>query len=124
MSFKKAAAALVISGAAVLGLASPAFAHDCFNPNKPATAGAHYRITGFGPQGPILEPIEGVNGKGKGGTAIVNLTVFGGPDIDVAIKTLGNGTEVAGGPGSAKADHACDGHGIDLVSVCFAGPPA
>ena len=104
----------LIAGAAVTvatigGLAVPAFAHDCFNPNKPAGAGVNYTIVGFGPNGPIFEQ----TGPGQGIGGFANL---GGVDIH----TIGNSSshDVVGGPGSQKADHACDGKGIDYVEAC------
>src|SRR5687767_2797328 len=87
--------------------AGPVAAHECFNPNKPAGAGVNYTITGFGENGPIF--VQTGPGKGIGGFA----TLFG-----VDIHTLGNSPsqELVGGPGSLKAEHACDGKGIDFLS--------
>lgn len=101
--------------------AAPAFAHDCFNPNKPDGAGVNYTITGFGPDGPIL--VQTGPGKGIGGFATLSPDLTGGfqaPDVH----TLGNssnGHEVVGGPGSQKPEHACDGKGIDYLDDCFGG---
>jgi len=104
----------LIAGAAVTvatvgGLSVPAFAHDCFNPNKPAGAGVNYTITGFDQNGPIFQQTG--PGKGIGGFA-----TLGGVDIH----TVGNSPShgLVGGPGSLKADHACDGQGIDFVEAC------
>ena len=103
---------LVSTGIAVaaIGLtAGPAFAHDCFNPTKPAGAGVNYTIVGFGPDGPIFEQTG--PGNGIGGFATLDGTDF---------HTLGNSSakELVGGPGSQTADHACDGKGIDYDSAC------
>ena len=57
MFFKTTAAAAATTVIAVLTLATPAFAHDCFNPQKDAhapTAGVNYTITGFDPVTGIL----------------------------------------------------------------------
>jgi hypothetical protein len=120
MSFRKTAIATAICGATVLGFASPAFAHECFNPKKPAGAGANYTVTGFGPDGPVFEQTG--NGKGMGGFATINLSLFGGPDVDVDVHTIGHSkNEVVGGPGSQTDEKACDGKGIDYLEACFAG---
>jgi hypothetical protein len=108
----------LIAGASVIGLSAPAFAHDCFNPNKPAGAGVNYTIVGFGPNGPILEQTG--PGKGIGGFATLDPSLTGGqqaPDVH----TIGNSSskEVVGGPGSQTPDHACDGKGIDYLDACF-----
>ena len=89
--------------------AGPVAAHECFNPNKPAGAGVNYTITEFGPNGPVF--VQTGPGKGIGGFA----TVFG-----VDVHTLGNSPskELVGGPGSLKAEHACDGKGIDFLGSC------
>jgi hypothetical protein len=114
---------LFIGGAltlvSVAGVATPAFAHDCFNPNKPAGAGVHYTITGFNADGPILQSTA--QGKGAGGFVSLDPSLTGGvqaPDVH----TIGNSTshEEVGGPGSQKPDHACDSKGIDYIDACFA----
>jgi hypothetical protein len=113
-----------ISAAAVavaVGLlsAAPAFAHHCFNPNKPAGAGVNYTVVGFNTDGsPIFEQTG--PGKGIGGFATISPELTGGfalPDVH----TLGNSSskEVVGGPGSQKPEHACDGNGIDYLDACF-----
>jgi len=43
------------AGAMLLLTAAPAFAHDCFNPNKPERAGVNYTITAFTPTGPVFD---------------------------------------------------------------------
>ena len=98
---------------ATLGAFSvPAFAHDCFNPNKPAGAGVNYTIVGFDQNGPIFEHTG--PGQGIGGFA-----TFNGVDIH----TIGNSPslDVVGGPGSQTPQHACDGKGIDYAEACFGG---
>lgn len=109
MQMRKRAAfvAVVLGGVAATG--GTAFAHDCFNPNKPDGAGVNYEVVGFGPDGPILEQIG--PGKGIGGFALL----FGDE-----VHTMGHSPsiDVAGGPGSQTAEHACDGQGIDYVEAC------
>jgi hypothetical protein len=55
-------ACLALVGA-VLFAAAPAFAHDCFNPNKPADAGVNYTITSFDP--PPTNPSSSRQGPGR-----------------------------------------------------------
>jgi len=109
-----------VAVASVLGFAAPAFAHDCFNPNKPAGAGVNYTIVGFDQNGPILQQTG--PGKGIGGFATIDPSLTGGfqaPDVH----TIGNSSnkEEVGGPGSQKPEHACDGRGIDYIDDCFGG---
>src|SRR3954452_16018426 len=106
-----------LTAAAVVGLSAPAFAHDCFNPNKPAGAGVNYTIVGFGPDGPIF--VQTGPGQGIGGFATLDPSLTGGvqaPDVH----TIGNSSskEEVGGPGSHLGDHACDGKGIDYLDGC------
>jgi hypothetical protein len=115
---------LVIGGAlaaaSVLGFAAPAFAHDCYNPNKPAGAGVNYTIVGFGPDGPIM--VQTGPGQGHGGFATLSPDLTGGqqaPDVHTLGSSSGPKEEV-GGPGSMKPEHMCDGKGIDYLD-CFAG---
>ena len=120
MRRKFAAASL---GAAALALsATPAFAHDCFNPQKDAhapTAGVHYEIVGFTADGPVFQQIA--QGKGIGGFVAISPTLTGGPTLYV--HTIGNSSskEEVGGPGSSSPQHACDGKGIDYLDACFGG---
>ena len=99
-----------LTAATLFGVGGTAFAHDCFNPNKPAGAGVNYTIVGFGPNGPIFEQTG--PGQGIGGFATVE---------GVDVHTLGNSSaqEEVGGPGSMKPEHACDGKGIDYLDDCF-----
>ena len=119
--------ALAATAAAVAALAvsaSPAFAHDCFNPTKNAhapMAGVHYILVGFDQNGaPIFQQTG--NGKGIGGFAAIAPGVFG-PDQTETLyaHTIGNSSshEGVGGPGSQKPSHACDGKGIDYIDACF-----
>jgi hypothetical protein len=106
-----------LTAAAVVGLSAPAFAHDCFNPNKPAGAGVNYTIVGFDQNGPIF--VQTGPGQGIGGFATLDPSLTGGvqtPDVH----TIGNSSskDVVGGPGSQKSDHACDGKGIDYLEAC------
>ncbi len=113
--------------AAVLGMgATPAFAHDCFNPNKTPTAGVNYELTGFDSNGnPILVQIG--PGQGVGGFAAIAPGTFGQwQTMTLYSHTLGAGNNphgVVGGPGSQKPNHACDGKGIDYIDACYS-PPA
>jgi hypothetical protein len=108
-----------LATATVFGFAGPAFAHDCFNPNKPTGAGVNYTIVGFDSNGPIL--VQTGPGQGIGGFAELSPQLTGGqtaPDVH----TIGNSPalEEVGGPGSHLGDHACDGKGIDYLD-CFGG---
>jgi hypothetical protein len=108
--------------AAFMMMSSTAFAHDCFNPQKDAhapTAGVNYTIVGFDQNGPIFEQTG--PGKGIGGFAALDPAVTGAPEV-LYVHTMGHsrGTELAGGPGSQTAEHACDGKGIDYLEACFA----
>ena len=120
MKLRRPVIGIIAFGLGLVGLASPAWAHDCFNPNKPAGAGVNYTIVGFDDNGPIFEQTG--PGKGIGGFATINLSVFGGPDVDVDVHTVGNSPaqELVGGPGSQTPEHACDGKGIDYIEACFA----
>ena len=121
------ARALSVAGgtAALVMLASPSYAHDCFNPQKDAHApagGVNYILTGFDANGPILVPTG--NGRGIGGFIEIAAGVFGNP-VPLYTHSLGmspehSGKEEVGGPGSMKPEHACDGKGIDYLS-CFFG---
>jgi len=111
----------VVGGtAALVMLASPSYAHDCFNPQKDAHApsgGVNYTIVGFDQNGPIFEQTG--NGTGIGGYVAVAPGVFGNPET-LYVHTVGNsGKDLVGGPGSQTAEHACDGKGIDYLEACF-----
>jgi hypothetical protein len=123
---KYALGTLVAAGAFAV-LSAPAYAHECFNPNKDAhapTAGVNYTITHFEGAPPELVPIFERTGPGKGIGGFVEIApgVFGNPD-PLYVYSLGNGgssgNDVVGGPGSAKPEHACDGKGIDYLPACF-----
>ncbi|HYX87507.1 MAG TPA: hypothetical protein VE777_21255 [Gaiellales bacterium] len=119
---------VLAAAAATLALATaatPAFAHDCFNPTKDAhapTAGVNYQLTGFNADGsPILVQVG--SGKGIGGFVEIAAGTFGNPE-PLYVHSLGadpNGREEVGGPGSSKPEHNCDGKGIDYLDDCFAG---
>jgi hypothetical protein len=116
---QKVGLAAALTAVALLA-ATPAFAHDCFNPNKPAGAGVNYTVVGFDENGPIFEQTG--PGKGIGGFATISPELTDGfqlPDVH----TIGNSPskEVVGGPGSMKPGHACDGKGIDYLDACFGG---
>ena len=118
--------AVGVGTGALLMLSTPAFAHDCFNPQKDAHApdgGVNYTLTGFDENGPIL--VQTGPGKGIGGFVAIAPGVFGNPTT-LYTHSLGNssehsGKEEVGGPGSMKANHACDGKGIDYIDDCFGG---
>jgi hypothetical protein len=102
--------------AVALATTASAFAHDCFNANKPDGAGVNYTVVGFDQFGPILEQTG--PGKGIGGFAVLSPDLVGG-QTGIEVHTLGNsGKEEVGGPGSQKPSHACDGKGIDYLSAC------
>lgn len=110
--------------AALVMLASPSYAHECFNPQKDAhapTGGVNYTITGFNQDGPIF--VQTGPGSGIGGYVAIAPGVFGNPET-VYVHTIGNthsGKDLIGGPGSMKDDHACDGKGIDYLGACAGG---
>jgi hypothetical protein len=119
---RRLAATAGISMAILLLSGSAAFAHDCFNPQKDAhapTAGVHYVITSFDPF--TIEQVG--SGKGVGGFLELAPSATGAP-FPIYVHSLGNthsGHEEVGGPGSHKANHACDGKGIDYIDACFGG---
>jgi hypothetical protein len=88
-----------LTAAAVVGLSAPAFAHDCFNPNKPAGAGVNYTIIGFDQNGPIL--VQAGPGQGIGGFASLDPSLTGDTQVP-DVHTIGNSSskEEVGGPGS------------------------
>ena len=102
--------------------AAPAFAHDCFNPNKPADAGVNYTITSFDPATGAPVFVQTGPGQGIGGFVILAPSATGAP-VPLEAHTLGNSSakEEVGGPGSMKPEHACDGKGIDYIDACFGG---
>ena len=108
----------LLSVTVALATTASAFAHDCFNPNKPEGAGVNYTIVGFGQNGPIFEQTG--PGKGIGGFVALSPELTGG-QTGLEVHTLGaggSGKEEVGGPGSLKPSHACDGKGIDFLSAC------
>ena len=113
----------LLSVTVALAITASAFAHDCFNPNKPAGAGVNYTVVGFDQNGPIFEQTG--PGKGTGGFAALSPELTGGL-TGIEVHTVGNSGAigVVGGPGSQKAGHACDGKGIDYLEACFGADPA
>ena len=102
-----------LGGAALIVVtALPASAFHCTNPNKNQNAphaGVNYTLTGFTQQGePILQQTG--PGEGIGGWVAVAPGVFGNTQT---VYTSPHG--VVGGPGSQKAEHECDGKGIDYL---------
>jgi hypothetical protein len=111
----------LLSVTVALATTASAFAHDCFNPNKPEGAGVNYTVVGFNQNGPILEQTG--PGKGIGGFAALSPDLTEG-QTGLEVHTLGSGAsgkEEVGGPGSQKPGHACDGKGIDYLSACASG---
>jgi hypothetical protein len=112
--------------AALIMLASPGYAHDCFNPQKDAhapTGGVNYTLEGFDQNGPIL--VQTGPGKGIGGYVAIAPGVFGNPTT-LYTHSLGmspdhSGKDEVGGPGSMKPEHVCDDKGIDYIDDCFGG---
>jgi hypothetical protein len=99
--------------------AAPAFAHDCFNPNKKPGAGVNYTITSFDEATGEPTFTQTGPGKGQGGFAAFDPSLTGGVE-GVEVHVVGNNPHgVAGGPGSQTAEHACDGKGIDYLDACF-----
>src|SRR3954449_1779681 len=108
MAMRLSKAALLAAGAVgvVVLSASPAFAHDCFNPQKDAhapTGGVNYTITGFDPVtgAPVFEQTG--NGQGYGGFVALDPSATGAP-VTLYVHSVGNfnkdnGHEVVGGPG-------------------------
>lgn len=110
--------------AALVMLASPTYAHECFNPQKDAhapTGGVNYTLTGFDENGPIF--VQTGPGKGIGGYVAIAPGVFGNPETlythSLGMSADHSGKDEVGGPGSMKAEHACDGKGIDYFGACF-----
>ena len=100
---------LVSMFAALVLMAMPALAHDCFNPKKPAGAGVNYTITGFQNGEPVLQQTG--PGKGLGGFATI-----GGTDYHILGPNGGPG--VAGSPDQGSEDRLCDDVGLDYASAC------
>jgi hypothetical protein len=112
---------LLVGGAiatvSVIGLGQPAFAHDCFNPNKQPGAGTWATVT-LDENG---EEVGFDQTKKQGGFIAIDASALG-VEGTVDIHTFGAGgpkSGVVGGPNLADSDRACDGKGIDLASACF-----
>ena len=102
----------------ILG-AAPAFAHDCFNPNKTTGAGSKGVVTLDATGGESFAP----TGKGNGGFVTIDANAVA-PGVVVDVKTFGGnkgpGKDGVAGPGAEKAGaKACDGKGIDYIEACF-----
>jgi len=119
---------LAVAGgtAALIMMASPSYAHDCFNPQKDAhapTGGVNYTLVGFDQNGPVL--VQTGPGKGIGGYVAIAPGVFGNPTTlythSIGMSPEHSGKDEVGGPGSMKANHNCDGKGIDYIDDCFGG---
>jgi len=118
MSLGKFTAGIAVFGGVVLGLAAPAFAHDCFNPTKPTGAGSKAIVVlDASGEAESFTP----TGDGKGGFITIDANAVA-PGVVVDIHTFGNGGPKDGvvGPGAEKAGASgCDGKGIDYVEACF-----
>jgi hypothetical protein len=105
----------------VAGVA-PAFAHDCFNPNKTVGAGSNGVVTldANGEEASFTP-----TGNGNGGFITIDANAVA-PAVVVDVKTFGgnkgHGQDGVAGPGAEKAGaRACDGKGIDYIEACFGG---
>jgi hypothetical protein len=102
-----------------VGAAGPAFAFDCFNPNKRAGAGSSATIV-LDENGDEVSFTETKNGNGAFIT--IDASALGAGSFDIHSMGAGNNPHgVVGGPGSQKPEHACDGKGIDYLEACFGG---
>jgi hypothetical protein len=102
--------------------AAPAFAHDCFNPNKPIGAGSKGVVT-LDANGE--EESFTPTGNGNGGFVTIDANAVA-PGVVVDVKTFGGnkgpGQDGVAGPGAEKAGgKGCDGKGIDYIEACFGG---
>jgi hypothetical protein len=105
--------------------AAPAFAHDCFNPNKTVGAGSKGVVTLDAAGGETFTPAG--NGKGNGGFITIDANAVA-PGVMIDVMTFGGnkgpGQDGVAGPGAEKAGaKACDGKGIDYVEACFGAEP-
>jgi len=111
----------LLAVAVVAGGATPAFAHDCFNPTKTTGAGSKGLVTLDATGGETFTPTG--PGKGNGGFITIDASALV-PGVVIDVKTFGGHGPKDGvaGPGAEKAGAAgCDGKGIDYVESCF-GP--
>lgn len=109
---------LLAGGAlAVVSLVGAAFAHDCFNPNKKIGAGSSATVV-LDAEGNEVSVTQ--TKHGNGGFVTIDASALGVGSVDIYVLGAGNNPHgVAGGPGSQKPEHACDGKGIDFASACF-----
>jgi hypothetical protein len=99
--------------------AAPAFAHDCFNPNKTVGAGSKGVVTLDENGGETFTQ----TGNGNGGFITIDANALV-PGVVVDVHTFGGnkgpGHDGVAGPGAEKAGaKACDGKGIDYIEACF-----
>ena len=119
LSLRKITAGIAVFGGALFGLATPAFAHDCFNPNKTIGAGSKGVVT-LDANG--NEESFTPTGKGNGGFITIDANaVVPGVMVDIHIFGGNNGPkDGVAGPGVEKAGaKGCDGKGIDYAEACF-----
>ena len=111
---------LLTVGAFSVLLSTTAFAHVCFNPNKPAGAGSAGEITLDVATGEVIEENLDLNPAGhpKGGFITVNAE-FGGEPI-ASVDTFAHITLPDGALNAGPGDDLCDGKGIDNAEACFA----
>jgi hypothetical protein len=107
----------VLTLVSVAGAAAPAFAHDCFNPKKPAGAGSWATVT-LDENG---EEIAFEQTKAHGAFISIDATALGVGVVD--IHTPGNNPDGVVGPEHRQPKLACDGKGIDYVEACFGAEP-
>ena len=107
MSSRRLFTVLITMLATLVLFAAPAFAHHCFNPNKPDGKGVNYTLDlttfQFTQTGP---------GKGIGGFATIDGTDYH------TLGTNGGGDGTAGNPDAMPADSLCDGKGLDYAEHC------
>ena len=113
---------LLVGGAAALaltvGLASPAFAFDCFNPTKPAGAGSQGTVV-LDENGDEVAFIP--SKSGHGGFVTIDATALGAGEVSIhTFGTAQGGKDGEAGPQDRQPKLACDGKGIDYVEACFA----
>lgn len=100
----------------VVGLASPAFAHDCFNASKPVTKGNSITIDTTTEEGTPIDPNPGLFHRNFAGLGNVGLDFDGDGIADASVMSPPHGTL----PGPARLN--CDGRGIDSFEVCASTP--
>jgi len=107
------------AGAMLLLTQRPAFAHDCFNPNKPEGAGVTTRSRPHR-HGPVF--VQTGPGQGSAVFATIAPGVLGPGSPAVEVQHSEQHVERSGRrSGQHEAQHACDGKGIDYLDACAGG---